>query len=217
MFYDGLTLVCVITVVIMLLLAVKLLWRRGWLLGWLRGMVGLIMVVVALLLLLLVQDLTSYREVLSEKSIATLSFERIATQAYRAVLVDAAGKEQRFELKGDQWQLDARILKWPGVLASFKIKPAYRLDRLSGRYYSLEKERQSKRTVYELEQSDYGVDLWQWLQSTGLNFSFVDASLGSASFVPMEDGVLYEVALADSGLLARPLNERAKAAVKRWQ
>ncbi len=217
MFYDGLALASIITVVIMLLLAVKLLWRRGWLLGWLRGMAGLVMVVVALLLLLLVQDLTSYREVLSEKSIATLSFERIATQTYRAVLVDAAGKEQRFELKGDQWQLDARILKWPGVLASFKIKPAYRLDRLSGRYYSLEKERQSKRTVYELEQSDYGVDLWQWLQLTGLELSFVDAFLGSASFVPMEDGVLYEVALADSGLLARPLNERAKAAVKRWQ
>jgi hypothetical protein len=33
----------------------------------------------------------------------------------------------------------------------------------------------------------------------------------------MEDGALFSVVLSNSGLLARPLNERARVAVNRWE
>ena len=45
----------------------------------------------------------------------------------------------------------------------------------------------------------------------------LDALYGSATFVPMSDGALFEVSLANSGLIARPLNERAQSAIERWR
>lgn len=44
----------------------------------------------------------------------------------------------------------------------------------------------------------------------------VDALYGSAAYVPMTDGAAYEVAVSQSGLLARPLNGEARLAVGAW-
>jgi len=217
MFYEGLALAVVAMGIVLLLISLKLLLRGGWIFGWLRGMLGLVLVGAALLFVLAAYDVFSYRQLLAEKSIATLSFERLGSQQYRALLVDGDGRERRFDLQGDQWQLDARIIKWPGIFASWGIKPGYRLDRISGRYYSLEKERSSERTVYALHDSKLGVDVWEWVQSSDELLPFVDAVYGSATFVPMDDGALFEVSLSHSGVIARPLNEKAQAAVARWR
>ena len=217
MFYEGLALGVVALGILLLFFSLKVLARTGWLLGWLRGMCGLLLVGAGVLLALMAYDVFSYRQILAEKSIATLSFERLDTQHFRTVLVDSAGKELRYDLMGDQWQLDARIIKWPGILSAWGVKPGYRLDRISGRYYSLEKERNAERTVYPLSHSEFGVDVWEWLQGAGKSLPFVDAVYGSATFLPMDDGALYEVTLSNTGLVARPLNERAQAAVARWQ
>lgn len=217
MFYEGLALGVVALGVVLLLISLKVLLRGGWLLGWLRGMFGLVLVGAALLFVLAAYDVFSYRQILAEKSIATLSFERLGSQQYRALLVDGDGRERRFDLKGDQWQLDTRIIKWPGIFASWGIKPGYRLDRISGRYYSLEKERRAKRTVYSLHDSEFGVDVWEWVQSSDELLPFVDAVYGSATFVPMDDGALFEVSLSHTGVIARPLNEKAQTAVARWR
>lgn len=213
MFYEGLALGTIVLGLLLLFFSLKVLVRRGWILGWLRGMCGALLVAGGAILALAALDIFSYQQILAEKTIATLSFERLGTQDYRAVLVDASGNEQRFKLKGDQWQLDARIIKWPGAMASLGVKPGYRLDRISGRYYSLEKERNAERSVHSLGQSQYGVDVWQWLQGYSDLLPFVDAVYGSATFVPMDDGALFEVTLSNSGLVARPLNESAQSAV----
>lgn len=215
MVYDGLALIFIVVALLIVLLASRFLLRSGWFLGWLRGMSGLLLVVLALVSGLLAWDVFSYQQLLNEKTIATISFEQLGNQHYRAVLVDSKGAEERFELRGDQWQLDARLLKWKGFVAAWGVTPGYRLDRLSGRYYSLEKERNSERTVYELHASRADVDVWYWLKL--IQLPMLDALYGSATFVPMSDGALFEVSLANSGLIARPLNERAQSAIERWR
>ena len=217
MFYEGLAFAVVVLGLLVVVLSLKVLVRSGWFLGWLRGMLGLALVSAGVLLALVAWDVFSYQQVLREKSIVTLSFEKLARQHYRATLVDEGGVEEVFELHGDQWQLDARIIKWPGILSAWGVQPGYRLDRLSGRYFSLAKERTAERSVYALESSRLGVDVWAWLQTAGQGLPFVDAVYGSATFVPMEDGAIYGVRLTHSGLIARPLNERAQSAVARWQ
>lgn len=217
MFYDVVAFAVVALGLLLFVLSLKVLARAGWFLGWLRGMFGLLLVGGGALLALTAYDVFSYQQILSEKSIATLSFEKLDTQRYQATLVDAEGEEQSYELLGDQWQLDARIIKWPGVLSAWGVKPGYRLDRISGRYFSLAKERNAERSVYPLSQSEFGVDVWAWLQTAGQSLPFVSAVYGSATFVPMDDGALFEVSLTSSGLIARPLNERAQMAVSRWQ
>jgi len=223
MFYEGLAVVITVIGALMLLYSFKLLARSGWFFGWLRGMLGLIMVVFGISMGLVAFDVLSYQKILRNQSIATLSFEQLEPQVFQAVLVDSHGSEKRFKIKGDQWQLDARILRWNGFFASIGVKPGYRLDRLSGRYYSLEKERNSERTVYSLSdftakwRADWGLDVWQLLKTGGMGLSLVEARYGSATYLPMEDGALYEVLLSSSGLVAKPLNERAQSAVSRWQ
>lgn len=193
----------------------RVLATKNWFFGWLRGMWGLALIAIGITLGLSAFDLFSYKQVVSEQSVATISFEQIEPQRFNAIVVDTGGNESRYELAGDQWQMDARLIKWPSMMAAMGIKPGYRLDRISGRYYSLEKERSAERTVYALDESKFGIDLWAVFHDSDMNV--IDAVYGTATFLPMADGALYEVLLSNTGLLARPLNETATAAVARWE
>ncbi len=201
----------------MVYISFRVLANKGWFLGWLRGMWGILLIAVGVTMGLSAFDLFSYKLIVSEQSVATISFEKLGTQRFNAIVVDKNGAESRYELAGDQWQMDARLIKWPNAMAAMGIKPGYRLDRISGRYYSLEKERTAERTVYSLSESKLGFDLWSFFHNDGEGQGFIDAVYGTATFVPMADGALFEVLLSNSGLLARPLNEPARGAIDRWE
>ena len=130
--------------------SLKFLWLHDWFLGWVRGIFGLSCLAVAAAIGLIAYDIYSYKQILIDQPIATISFEQIEEQYFDAVVVDAEGKQMRFNMHGDQWQLDARIVKWKGYFSGFDIKPAYRLDRLSGRYYDITKETTAKRSTFSL-------------------------------------------------------------------
>ena len=200
----------------LVVLAGKTLFKGSWILGWLRGMGGILIAGTAVLMVLVALDFNSYRQLGKEDLVATLGFTELQPQRYKVSLVDTSGEEQFYELSGDLWQLDARIFKWSSALAGIGLSPGYRLDRLSGRYYSLEEEKAAPRTVYSLTGSGT-LDIWQWLKDSGAFRSLLDATYGSATYLPMEDGALFAVSLTSSGLVARPLNDRAKAAIERWQ
>lgn len=218
MFYSVLSVFLGILGLAILLLGLRLLLRRGWMLGWLRGMAGVCFVLLASSVGLVALDLRSYHQMQLDAPIATVSFERQDNQHFMAVFVPTeTGVTQKFALRGDQWQLDARIVRWQGPLRTIGGKPGYRLDRMSGRYLSLEDERTRERTVYNLVEPDRGLDFWAWVYRHQDWVPWVDASYGSATFIPMADGALYEVALSTSGLVAKPLNAQAKRAVYYWQ
>jgi hypothetical protein len=108
------------------------------------------------------------------------------------------------------------VLKWRALANLFGFDTAYRLDRISGRYTSIDDERSLPRTVYALNQPDR-VDLWELAHRHHSWVPWIDALYGSATFLPMADGALYEIKVSQSGLLARPLNQAARAAVGSWQ
>lgn len=216
MAYLGLSGLIIVLALISVLVCAKLLLGRGWLLGWLRGMLGLCLLILSVVFGLAALDFYSYKQIDKDTSIANISFSKIDSQQYRASLVDSSGREVIFELNGDLWQLDARVLTWNKSMRALGLTPGYRLDRLSGRYVSLEEERSASRTVYELTSSRSVLDIWQWLHEFGSG-DFVNASYGSATYLPMADGALFSVRLSQSGLTAYPLNDRAKNAVVDWQ
>ncbi|WP_062065674.1 hypothetical protein [Cellvibrio sp. OA-2007] len=193
--------------------SVTVLWKSSWFAGFCRGIFGLALFAAAALVALTAYDVYSYKQVLQEQVVATINFDKIEDQHYFAVLSDKDGKEQRVELRGDQWQLDARIVKWQGYLASFGLKPAFRLERLSGRYYDIEQETTAKRTAYTVHNSLYGVDVWRIFHSNPQWVPVVDAVYGSATYLPMKDGALFEISLSNTGLVARPINQVAREAV----
>ncbi|MBL4827525.1 MAG: cation/multidrug efflux pump [Spongiibacteraceae bacterium] len=217
MVYTALAGLLIILAFFVVLVAGRLLFKGPWFLGWLKGMSGIVLAGFAVILSLAALDFYSYKQINREEFIANLSFSRISPQHFQVSLVDSNGLELVRELKGDLWQLDARIMKWNKTLAGLGLSTGYRLDRLSGRYYSLEKEQAEQRTIYELRQNNSSLDMWAWLRKYGQYLNIIDASYGNATYLPMADGALFSVTLSNTGLLTRPLNSRAKAAVDGWQ
>ncbi len=217
MVYTVLAGIVVALALVIVLGAGRLLLKGSWVWGWIRGTIGILLLTAAALLVFSALDLYSYKQLSNEQTVATLSFNRLAPQEYKVSLVDDSGVEQIYELHGDLWQLDARIIKWSNTLAGLGLTPGYRLDRLSGRYLALEKEKNAERSIYQLGHSKSVLDVWAWLREYGRGLAVVDATYGSATYLPMEDGALFSVGLSGTGLIARPLNDRARAAVERWR
>lgn len=199
-------------------LSVKLLKRFNWFFAWLRGSVGLILVCVSIGVVFAAWDLSHYDEILEEKPIASVSFKKEAEQLYTARVSYYIDKEsQEFQIHGDQWQVDARIIRWTGLIAALGAKPGFKLDRISGRYFSLEDERRKKRSVFPLEDNSTAFDLWSTMQSHGDFLPGIDAVYGSAAYLPMADGATFQVSLSHNGLTAVPVNELAKSAIHLWR
>lgn len=218
MLFGAFATVSLILAVLTLYFGARVLGKFGWFFDWLRGMVGLLLVAVAVVFVLVGLDLLTYKEIFSEKPLLTISIEKKAEQHFLVTLLDInESAEESYEVFGDQWQVDARIIRWKGLLQTFGAKPGYRLDRLSGRYYSLEDERRKTRSVHSLASSEYGLDMWAWVQEHGRFMPFFDAVYGSAAYLPMEDGAIFQVSLGVTGLVARPMNTVAEQAIKRWQ
>ena len=151
-----------------------------------------------------------YLELDGETQVATLQLRQIEPQRYTAVLKTPDGGVRTFEIGGDEWQLDARVVRWklPALLAG--APSLYRLERLSGRYGDLKQEREATRSVHGLAEDAFP-DLWTIKQQFPQYLPFVDTEYGSAAYLPMLDGATYAVSLGGrGGLVARPANESTK-------
>lgn len=145
-----------------------------------------------------------------DRPVATLLLRQEAPQRYRATLTRMNGNAREYTLAGDEWQLDARVIRWrlPAQLAG--LPPMYRLERLSGRYGDLQLEREAPRTVHALDKSALP-DLWTLGRRFPGWLPFVDARFGSAAYLPMLDGARYEVAINPrGGLVARPADDATR-------
>jgi hypothetical protein len=161
-------------------------------------------------------NLLTYARFTAEQPVATVSFRALSPQHFAATLVQHDGRVVRATLAGDEWELDARIIKWKGIATVLGLKPLYRLQRLSGRYAKIEDVLAHPGSAIELA-SGPGLDLWSLAHHEAVWLPFVDASYGTATYLPMSDGATYQVSLGVAGLLARPANAAAARAVRDWE
>lgn len=213
MIYTLFSLLLAILAAFFLYKTLRFLWRNDWFMGWFRGMIGLSFLAVTLIIGLVAWDIYSYKQLTSEEHVCNVSFQKIEDQHFIATLTDRDGKAQQFDLRGDQWQIDARIVKWKGWMAKWGVKPAYRLDRISGRYFDLEKETSATRTAHAINASIQNMDVWLFINKHASWISVVDAIYGNAAYLPMKDKANFDVTLSNTGLVVRPGNEAAREAV----
>jgi hypothetical protein len=181
------------------------------------ALTGLLLLAIAAAIFVVSLNLHTYARLTHEEPVAEIVFEARDPQRYRATLTQVpSGEMQMFILAGDEWQLDARVLKWKGWANLLGLDAQYRLERVSGRYRDLEQERHAERTVYGLSENP-GVDLWVLSTKYPRWLPFVDAVYGSATYLPMAEGARYEIKMTQSGLIARPVNEAANAAAGSWK
>jgi hypothetical protein len=165
---------------------------------------------------MLVASLHTYSRLTQEQEAARVVLRELGPKRYELLLVRIGAPARRYEVRGDEWQIDARVLKWRGLGNLLGLDTVYRFERLAGRYADHELERKGPRTVHALS-SEPGVDFWALLKRYQSVLPLADALYGSAAYVPMADGAQYVVSVSTTGLVIRPLNEAAKKAVGGWK
>jgi hypothetical protein len=165
---------------------------------------------------LVMMNLYTYARLTHEQEAARVSMRQLGERHY-AVSVQAKDAVPRhFELRGDEWQIDARVLKWRAMGNLMGFDTVYRLERLSGRYGDITQERNAPRTVHSLSEEP-GLDFWSVLRRYHTYVPLADALYGSAAYVPMAEGAEYAVTVSTSGLVVRPGNDAARKAVGGWK
>lgn len=202
---------------ILLILAVQRLRRARYLAAGSTALFGLLFLAVAGGFFIIALNLRTYSRLTYEQPVAELVFEARGPQDFQAIVTQIpSGSLQILRVNGDEWQMDARILKWRGWANLLGLNAQYRLERFSGRYRDIEQERSAPRSVYALADNP-GVDIWTLAANGSRWVPFVDAVYGSATYLPMANGARYQVTLTQSGLLARPINDAASQAVAGWK
>jgi hypothetical protein len=172
-------------------------------------------------------NILTYQRLTHEQQVAEVTFRQTGPSAYVADVKLPDGKKQVCSLPdgtsgdcvllGDQWQMDARILKWKPWANVAGLDANYRLERMSGRYADINAERSAPRTVYQLSENP-GLDLFAVANSKVMKqMPVLDAHYGNATYIPMADGATYYVTLSQDSLIARPANDQARAAVQNWK
>ncbi|OOG57892.1 hypothetical protein [Rhodanobacter sp. C03] len=148
--------------------------------------------------------LRGYRLLGEETPVVDIDARILSPQRWALTLSWPDGSTRQVQLSGDDWRVEAVVLKWklPALLAG--LPPLYRLDRLSGRYDDAAQEASAPRTVIDLGEAS-AFDLLnlskqypQWLPE-------VDTIYGSGAFLPLVDQGHYSISLMRTGaLVARP-------------
>jgi len=148
--------------------------------------------------------LRGYRLLGEETPVVDIDAHILSPQRWALTLTWPDGSTRQVQLSGDDWRVEAIVLKWklPALLAG--VPPLYRFDRLSGRYDDPAQEAEAPRTVISFAEAG-AFDLLslhkqypQWLPE-------VDTVYGSGAFLPLVDQGHYSVSLMRTGaLVARP-------------
>jgi hypothetical protein len=215
MTFTALIAVCALFGLLFFIAAIRRLRRRRVLGGMAHGAAALIFMLAAVCAVLVGSNLRTYQRLAYEQPAGEIQLTKDGERQFEAVLTYPDGERTNYLLRGDEWQVDARVLKWHAFANLVGFDAAYRLERISGRYTHVEDERALPRTAYDLH-APTRIDPWELVHRYRSWVPWLDALYGSATFLPMADGALYEIKVSQSGLVARPLNQAAREAVGSW-
>lgn len=175
-------------------------------------------------------NVQTYARMTYERPVATLTLKQLGPQYFEAAVTQPSPTEgtpdrtELYLLNGDDWRIEAQVLKWKPWANVLGLDSQYRLDRLSGRYQDIEQELHSTRSVHALSGGDkatvlpgnitvpWKLSVWDMARRYRRHVDAVDTLYGGAAYMPMADGAKYEVWITQSGLIARPVNDAARDA-----
>ncbi len=174
-----------------------------------RSLFGFLMTLVFLSLSALCATITlatqGYRALTREEVAARVIVNRLTPDRFSARFTFADGREEVFTLAGDEFYVDAHILKWKPFVNFLGLHTDYQLDRVAGRYTKVEDEQKLRRTVFPLAE-EKRLDMYE-LRSRFPAFSpLVDTEYGSATFIAVKDWAVFEVRVSTTGLLVRKID-----------
>jgi hypothetical protein len=169
-----------------------------------RALLCLVSFALALLLGGTGYSLHGYRLLSEETPVVDIDARILSPQRWALTLNWPDGTTRQEQVYGDDWRIEAVVLKWklPALLAG--VPPLYRLDRLSGRYDDPAQEASAPRTVISFSENST-FDLLNLHKQYPHYLPEVDTVYGSGTFLPLVDQGHYSVSLMRTGaLVARP-------------
>ena len=161
----------------------------------------------------------------AKRPVATLDFVQVGPQTYDVTLTEApapdgtAGEVHKFQAKGDDWMLSARVIRWKPWATVLGLDAQYRLDRFDSRYRDIRQAQTIVPTVEPiLPERTTGIDFLPIVRGVAQYVPVVDVpEHGQAVYWPMADKARYRVDITAQGqLLPDTENEEAQEAVASW-
>jgi hypothetical protein len=175
-------------------------------------------------------NVQTYSRLTYERPVAIVSAREIGPQLFRVTMCEPqTGRVDTFDVHGDQWRLEAHVLKWKPWANVLGLDAQYELDRLSGRYVKTEDELTAERSAYDIGKAKEAptmasaasgdftdiftkginvLDLPEPLKKYGPG---IDTTYGNGVFMPLRDGGVHQVWFTQDSLIAREGTEQEAA------
>jgi hypothetical protein len=144
-----------------------------------------------------------YRALTREELAATVEVQPTGPRRFEAVVTLPDGRQEKFDLAGDQLYVDAHILKWKSVANLLGLHTVYELDRIGGRYTDIASELDEEKTVHSLNR-EKPLDMFDVARRFPVLEALVDAEYGSGTFKQANRPATWDVFVSTTGLLIRP-------------
>jgi hypothetical protein len=150
-----------------------------------------------------------YHALTREERAAIVKVVPTGEQKFMARFSLPDGSEKVFSLAGDQLYVDAHILKWKPLANIFGLHTSYELDRVAGRYATLNDETTKLHTVYSLSE-DKPLDMFDLRRRFTVLNPLLDAEYGSATFINSDCTEEFRVMVSTTGLLIRKIEKETR-------
>lgn len=187
---------------LLVLAGLRALWRARLWRFTSRTLLGLLLIASGAFIGAIALGVQGYHALTREDLVARIRLVPLGEQRFEAQFTYPDSREARYQLNGDEFYVDARILKWKSYANLIGLHTMYELDRVAGRYRSIEQERSAARTIYPLG-TEQPVDLFALRKRFAALAPLFDAQYGSATFVPAGEPIELELYVSTTGLLLR--------------
>lgn len=162
------------------------------------------------------RDLNSYETVQMNRVLADVHVERTGPQSHRLTLTRLpSGTVQTFEVRGQEWRIVARALRFTDRATDLGLTDRVRVNRLGTRYgdgaTAGRPAAESPSTSYPLS-TDTPLDLWAGARTGAPWSSQLTAELVTSDWVPLLPRTRYRVLVDGPRLKVQPANETAARA-----
>ena len=141
-----------------------------------------IFALISTIFMLLYTGLQGYKHFTYNKPIFTVECSLKQDDSFVLEFVDLDKKDSPakfYRVKGQQFVIEGHIIKWENFFVTVGMKPLYQVTRLTGRYVSINDEKEKERSVYEVAEE---TKVWRWLMQYGEKLPGIDAVQGASSF-----------------------------------
>lgn len=191
-------------------IAVRMLFKRRILIASVNGTAGFSLLSVSITLTLILLNIHTYHQLTAENKLAVIEIG-VLTDYGLPLRIHTDKIKKTYYINAEEWQLDARFLKWKSWAYLLGAEPVVRLESLSERRPLRNKTVPEKYNLLGEHAllTDWGSTLSDW-------FGMVDTYYGSAVYMPAVQGSTYTVSATISGLIVRADNKQAHEAVTGW-